>query len=87
VVGYKLFIFTNHQSPLPPMDHTKTYDNGEIKILWQPKLCIHCGNCFRGLPAVFDPRRRPWIMPENASSGEIIVQVTKCPSRALSIVE
>jgi uncharacterized Fe-S cluster protein YjdI len=63
-----------------------TYDNGEIKILWQPKLCQHTGICFRGLPAVFDPRRRPWIIPENAATEEIIAQVKKCPSGALSIL-
>lgn len=66
--------------------HNKTYDNGEIKILWQPHLCQHTGICFKGLPGVFDPRRRPWIVPENATNEEIIAQVKCCPSGALSIV-
>jgi uncharacterized Fe-S cluster protein YjdI len=50
-------------------------------------MCQHGGICFRGLPGVFDPRRRPWIVLENATSDEIIEQVSKCPSRALSIVK
>ncbi len=63
---------------------TKKYTNGEVTIVWQNILCIHSGNCFRGLPAVFDPRRQPWITPEGATTEEIISQVRKCPSGALS---
>ena len=65
---------------------TKRYTNGEVTILWQPQLCQHTGICFRGLPEVFDPRRRPWIEPEAAPTDEIVAQVARCPSGALSIV-
>jgi uncharacterized Fe-S cluster protein YjdI len=64
---------------------TKRYTNGEVTVVWQPHLCIHSGICFRGLPAVFDPRRRPWVMPENAASAAIVAQVGRCPSGALSM--
>jgi uncharacterized Fe-S cluster protein YjdI len=64
---------------------TKHYSNTEITIVWKPSLCIHSTICFRGLPAVFDPRRRPWIQMENNTSEEMIAQVSKCPSGALSI--
>ncbi len=60
------------------------YKNDEITVLWQPKLCAHSGICFKGLPAVFDPRRKPWIMLENATTNAIVAQVQKCPSGALS---
>jgi uncharacterized Fe-S cluster protein YjdI len=63
----------------------KRYSNGEVVVVWQPDLCIHSGNCARGLPRVFDPRRRPWIDASAASTGEIVAQVAKCPSGALSI--
>ncbi|MFN8337214.1 MAG: (4Fe-4S)-binding protein [Cyclobacteriaceae bacterium] len=66
-------------------DITKTYSNGEVTIVWQPTRCIHSGICFRGLSEVFDPRKRPWITPENSTSEKIIAQVNKCPSGALSI--
>ena len=63
---------------------TKKYSNGEVTIVWKNTLCIHSVNCFHGLPSVFDPRRQPWITPEGASTEEIIAQVKKCPSGALS---
>ena len=65
---------------------SKKYANGEITVLWQPHICIHSAICFKGLSAVFDPRRKPWIIMENASTKQITEQVHKCPSGALSIL-
>ena len=62
----------------------KKYTNEEVTIVWKNKLCIHSGNCFRGLPGVFDHRRKPWITPETATTEAIIKQVQNCPSGALS---
>jgi uncharacterized Fe-S cluster protein YjdI len=62
----------------------RRYSNGEITILWRPKKCIHSGTCVRGLRAVFDIKRRPWIDPLAASTDEIIAQVERCPSGALA---
>jgi len=64
---------------------TKKYNNGDVTIIWKPDLCAHSSICFRGLPEVFDPRKRPWITPEGVSSEKIIEQVKRCPSGALSI--
>ncbi|MDR2823866.1 MAG: (4Fe-4S)-binding protein [Prevotellaceae bacterium] len=63
----------------------KRYSNGEITIVWQPSLCAHSGICVRTLPQVYDVNARPWIKPENATTQELIDQVAKCPSGALSI--
>lgn len=63
----------------------KTYSSGDLTVVWQPSLCIHSEKCFHGLPAVFDPNRRPWIRVEAASVDAIVAQVAKCPSGALSI--
>jgi uncharacterized Fe-S cluster protein YjdI len=63
----------------------KTYTNGEVTVVWQPHLCAHSTICFRGLPAVFDPRRRPWVDCSAASTEAIVNQVKRCPSGALSI--
>ena len=63
---------------------TKKYTNGEVTIVWKPNICIHSAVCFNGLPLVFDPRVKPWIEPTGASTEEIISQVKKCPSGALT---
>ena len=65
-------------------DITKKYTNGEVTIVWKPNVCIHSGICFKGLPGVFDPRRHPWIEPNVGTTKEIIEQVKKCPSGALT---
>lgn len=62
----------------------KEYSNGEVTIVWQPKMCIHSEKCFRGLPSVFKPKEKPWIQPEGATTEQIIDQVKSCPSGALS---
>lgn len=65
----------------------KNYTNGEVTIVWQPKMCIHSAKCWRGensLPEVFDPTKKPWIKPEGSSSERIIQQVKNCPSGAIS---
>ncbi|MFH6983644.1 GNAT family N-acetyltransferase [Marinoscillum luteum] len=64
---------------------TKEYSNGEVTILWKPEKCIHSGICVKTLPSVYHPKEKPWINPNNASSQELINQVAKCPSGALSI--
>ncbi len=61
------------------------YTNGEITVVWQPKICHHSGNCVRNLNPVFDTGRVPWVDMNAASTDEIISVVNKCPSGALSI--
>jgi uncharacterized Fe-S cluster protein YjdI len=68
-------------------DITKKYSNGEVTIVWKPSLCQHSTICWKqatGLPSVFDPRKKPWVDPFGAPTREIITQVGKCPSGALS---
>ena len=72
--------FTN----FAPVEVVKKYSNREVTITWKPKLCIHSTHCFKGLPEVFNPKERPWIKPENATTEQLIEQVLKCPTGALS---
>jgi len=65
---------------------TKRYSNGEVTVVWQPHLCVHSAICTRGLPDVFDPRRRPWVAIDAASTDSIVAQVARCPSGALSTI-
>jgi uncharacterized Fe-S cluster protein YjdI len=68
------------------MQKTFKYPSGEITVIWKPDACIHSGICARGLPGVFDPKRKPWIDMSQAKTQQIIEQVKKCPSGALSIM-
>jgi uncharacterized Fe-S cluster protein YjdI len=63
---------------------TKTYTKGEVTIVWKSDLCQHSAICFRGLPKVLDPRKRPWVNPQGVSTEEIAEQVKKCPSGTLN---
>lgn len=64
-------------------DITKEYTNGEITVVWKPKICIHAENCIN-LSSVFHKNGRPWITPEGATTAQIANQIEKCPSGALS---
>lgn len=65
-------------------DITKHYTNGEVTVVWKPSACIHSKLCWHQLPEVFNPRERPWVKPEGATTEQIKAQVDKCPSGALS---
>ncbi|SEF50851.1 (4Fe-4S)-binding protein [Sphingobacterium lactis] len=59
------------------------HPNGEITVLWRPERCIHSGICVKTLPEVYNPKARPWITPEPATTEELIDQIDHCPSKAL----
>jgi len=63
----------------------KKYTKEDTVILWNAEKCTHSGICARGLSAVFKPKEKPWVKTENASKEDIVNQVLKCPSGALSI--
>ena len=65
---------------------TKHYSNGDITVIWKPELCQHTGICARGLPQVFNPKRRPWIELQHADTATLTAQVEQCPSGALTWV-
>lgn len=61
----------------------QVYGSAEVTVTFEPALCIHSGNCVRGLPAVFDVRRKRWVRPEAASAIEVQAQIGRCPTGAL----
>ncbi len=63
---------------------TKEYSTDELTILWKPSLCIHAGICVQKLPKVYNPKLKPWISEQNASTEELVEQIDACPSGALS---
>jgi uncharacterized Fe-S cluster protein YjdI len=66
------------------MSKTKEYSNGEVTIVWKPDACIHSGICVKGLAEVFQPKEKPWIKIDAASTDALVKQVKACPSGALS---
>lgn len=69
----------------------KLYEGPLVNVSFDGELCEHAAECVRGLPAVFDTGRRPWIDPRVAdtpASAELLREVVgRCPSGALRIEE
>jgi uncharacterized Fe-S cluster protein YjdI len=61
----------------------QTYETPDIVVTFDPNICEHSGVCVRGLPAVFDVRRRDWVRPAAATADEVELQIRRCPSGAL----
>jgi uncharacterized Fe-S cluster protein YjdI/CDGSH-type Zn-finger protein len=68
----------------PPV--MREYSTDRITVEWRAERCIHSANCIRALPKVFDPRRRPWVDVEVASTDDIAQAVLRCPTGALQFV-
>jgi CDGSH-type Zn-finger protein/uncharacterized Fe-S cluster protein YjdI len=60
-----------------------SYKSDDIVVEYDVTRCIHVAECFRALPQVFDPERRPWIDPTLASADAIAEVVKRCPTGAL----
>ena len=59
------------------------YKSAEITVSYDPKICIHAAECVKGLPNVFDPDKKPWVNPADASADEIAEVIHRCPTGAL----
>ena len=61
----------------------KRYTSDAITVTFEAPRCIHAAECVRGLPAVFDKNRRPWVLPSAATAEEIAAVIERCPTGAL----
>lgn len=61
----------------------KAYEGRSITVTFEAKRCLHAAECVNGLPEVFDPGRRPWILPDGAEPERLAEVVRHCPSGAL----
>lgn len=61
------------------------YRSSDATVFFDPALCIHTGECTRGLPDVFRPKERPWVHTEKAAVDDLTQVICRCPSGALSI--
>ena len=62
---------------------TQRYEGDDIEVTYEVKRCIHAAECTRGLPAVFDPERRPWVQLRGADADEVVRVIERCPTGAL----
>lgn len=64
----------------------KRYVREGATVTFDGEVCRHAAECVRGLPQVFDVKKRPWIQPENASIEELAEVIGRCPSGALRLL-
>ena len=64
-------------------DKLHAFEGRDLRVTWSKARCIHAAECVRGLPAVFEPGRRPWITPDAEAADRITAIVMRCPTGAL----
>jgi uncharacterized Fe-S cluster protein YjdI len=76
---------TNPEPGMPPARpwRGKPHAGAEITVYFDAHRCRHFAECLRGLPQVFDARRRAWIEPDAASAALVAEVIRRCPSGAL----
>jgi len=69
------------------MARLQTYEGNGFAVTFDPDVCTHAAKCVRGLPAVFDVKRKRWIDVGAASGDAIAAQIERCPSGALQFLK
>lgn len=64
----------------------QSYENEKIVVTFDPERCQHTAICLRGLPQVFDIKRKRWIDVKAASADDLAAQIDRCPSGALQYI-
>ena len=73
----------SHSEEGSAISQARAYTAPGETVYYDRGRCLHFAECVRGLPHVFDAKKRPWIQPENASAEEVAEVVRRCPSGAL----
>ena len=66
------------------VDKVRSYEGKDITVTYSVRRCIHAAECVHGLGAVFNPERRPWVDPDQASADQLAEVILRCPSGALA---
>jgi uncharacterized Fe-S cluster protein YjdI len=57
-----------------------------IEVTYDPRICIHSGNCVKTLPQVFKVENGKFVIdPAAAEEAKVAATVAACPSGALKI--
>src|SRR2546426_12756939 len=70
----------------PVTKRRQTYEADGITVTFDPDVCIHSGVGVRGLPDVFDIKRKRWIRPELQPPEAVAAQAMESPAGALPFV-
>lgn len=65
----------------------RKYSGTNIDVYFNANICAHSGVCVRGLKEVFNLKRKPWILPDNATDIEVSNLIDSCPSGALQYIK
>ncbi len=65
----------------------RKYWGKDLDVYFNLSMCTHAAICVRQLPQVFNVRKKPWIMVDNASVEEVKRICDLCPSDALKYIE
>ncbi|HCL6628566.1 TPA: (4Fe-4S)-binding protein [Citrobacter amalonaticus] len=61
----------------------RVYTGEKIDVYFNTSICQHSGNCVRGSANLFNLKRKPWIMPDEADVSTVTRVIDTCPSGAL----
>lgn len=57
-----------------------------LQVTYDPKICIHSGNCVKTLPQVFKVEHGKFVIDTSAAEeSKVRATVAACPSHALKI--
>jgi CDGSH-type Zn-finger protein len=76
--------FSDHKTADPTKNRRDVYAGKRITIFDNRAICSHAAFCTDELASVFRHHDKPWIDPDGAGIQEIVAQIKKCPSGALS---
>lgn len=69
----------------------KLYTGPLVDVSFDLDVCIHAGECLRGMPEVFNVTKRPWIelsgVDTPAKADKLRTVIGRCPSFALKVEE
>ncbi|MEO1796839.1 MAG: CDGSH iron-sulfur domain-containing protein [Pseudomonadota bacterium] len=68
-----------------PIEYVGDVNGASVTISYTPVLCTHAAQCQARAIAVFNPKQKPWIQPENGTLEGIMDVIAACPSGALRV--
>lgn len=71
------------QEQSDPRGGSNAFEGSDVTVYFDQARCIHAAECVKGLPAVFDPKNKPWVNPDGAEAQSVVEVVQRCPSGAL----